>query len=158
MIVEFGQYKVDIDIEKTKHFYENAELVSKACSCDGCLNFEKAVGILPKSVREFFVNLGIDMRKVCECYVNCTNDDEMLSYGGFYHVCGTLLDGENAWKKISDSQAYWNDEVTFSVSPDFHISFQKDIDLLETDFPLPVIQLDFTANIPWVLKKKNTYT
>lgn len=43
MIFKFGQYKVDIDVEKTKNFYENAEPVSKSCSCDGCLNFEKAV-------------------------------------------------------------------------------------------------------------------
>lgn len=158
MIVEFGQYKVDVDIEKTKKFYDNAELVSQTCSCDGCLNFEKAVSTLPKSVIEFFANIGIDMRKVCECYVNCTVYDNMLSYGGFYHICGTLLSGESAWKKTSDRQAYWNDEATFSVSPDFHISFQKDISLLEKDFPLPVVQLEFSANIPWVLRKKNPYT
>lgn len=27
----------------------------------------------------------------------------------------------------------------------------------EPDFPLPVIQLDFDADIPWVLEKRNSY-
>lgn len=157
MIIEFGQYKVDVDIQKTKEFYKKAELVSKGCSCDGCLNFEKAVGVFPQSVTMFFTNLGIDLRKVCECYVNCTNKDGTLLYGGFYHVCGTLLNGKSAWKKINDRTSYWEENATFAVSLDFHISFQEDIALLEADFPLPVIQLEFSANIPWVLNKENTY-
>ena len=92
MVFEFGSYKADIDVEKTRHFYKNAESVSKRCSCDGCTNFEEAVAVLPQSVIKFFADLGIDMRKVCECYVNITNDNGTLLYGGFYHVCGTLLD------------------------------------------------------------------
>ncbi len=66
MIFTFGQYKIDVDVEKTKEFYSNAKTVSTGCSCDGCLNFEKAVGKLPKEVRTFFADLGIDMTKVCE--------------------------------------------------------------------------------------------
>lgn len=157
MIFEFGKFKVDIDVEKTKQFYENAEKVSKSCSCDGCQNFEQAVEILPQSVNGFFANLGIDIRKVCECYVNCTNTNETLLYGGFCHACGTLLNGKSAWKKSSETSSYWNDEVTFTISDDFYVSFKNDVALLETDFPLPVIQLEFSANIPWVLDKKNTY-
>lgn len=29
--------------------------------------------------------------------------------------------------------------------------------MLEPDFPLPVVQLDFDADIPWVLGKRNSY-
>lgn len=147
MVMEFGQYKIDVDIKRTREFYERAEPVSKGCSCDGCLNFEKAVGRLPLAVTTFFTNLGIDLRKVCECYVNCTNDDETVLYGVFLHICGTLLHGDSAWEE----------DATFCVSPDFYISFQEALSLLEEDFPLPVIQLDFSANIPWVLDKENTY-
>ncbi len=70
MIFEFGRYKVDVDVEKTKHFYENAQTVSKGCSCDGCQNFEQAAVILPQSVRRFFTNLGVDVRKVSEFSAN----------------------------------------------------------------------------------------
>lgn len=60
-------------------------------------------------------------------------------------------------EKINDSTAYWDDGAAVSVSPNFRVSFQEDISLLETGFPLPVIQLEFSASIPWVLEKKNTY-
>lgn len=47
---------------------------------------------------------------------------------------------------------------TFSpLSPNFGVSFSDRIDMPEPDFPLPVIQLDFDADIPWVLGKKNSY-
>lgn len=157
MVMEFGQYIVDIDVEKTRDFYKNAMPVSEGCSCDGCMNFEKAVGVLPLPVRTFFAALGIDMRKVCECYVNCRNDDGTLSYGGFYHVCGTLLAGKSAWKNIDNNLSACDKQGMFSVAPDFNVSFEKEIHLLEADFPRPVIQLEFFANIPWVLEKENTY-
>lgn len=154
MLFEIGQYRIDVDIVKTKQFYKNADIISRSCTCDGCLNFEKAVDALPPSIIAFFADLGIDMRKACECYVNCTNEDGSLLYGGFYHICGTLLEGESAWKKINGNTFYcWDNKAVFCVSPDFHVSFQKDVALLEKDFPLPVIQLDFFARIPWVLEK-----
>lgn len=152
MIMEFGQYKVDIDVTKTNQFYENAKLVSENCSCDGCLNFESAAAALPQGVTEFFSNLGIDMKKAGECYVHWTNEDGTLFYGGFYHVCGTLLKGTSAWENN-----YWKKELSFAITPDFLISFQKDITLPEADFPLPAIELDIFANIPWVLNIENSY-
>lgn len=69
MFFEIGQYRLDLDVARTKHFYKNTDFVSKSCSCDGCLNFETAVSTLPISVITFFTNLGIDMKKACECYV-----------------------------------------------------------------------------------------
>ncbi len=156
MIFEFGQYKVDIDVEKTKQFYGGAQSVSSQCSCDNCHNFEKAVDGFSPTVKEVFFNIGVDMKKVCECYVMDDNYDTATSlYGGFYHVCGTLVEGESVWKKTGDNTAHLNDEKMFSVEPGFKISFWEEINLLEDDFPLPVIELEFMAEIPWVLEKEN---
>ena len=99
MLFEIGQFKLDVDVSKTKHFYDTADRVSKSCSCDGCLNFEKAVDFLSPAVRTLFAKLGVDMKKIRECYVNCTNKDGTLLYGGFYHICGTILDGKGGWVK-----------------------------------------------------------
>ena len=151
MLMEIGKYKLDIDIEKTRHFYEKAAAVSETCSCDGCQNFGKAVDTLPDMVREFFSNLGIDLRKMCECYVLGVNENGTLLYGGFSHICGKLLKGE-----CSRQQAD-NDGPVFYITPDFSVSFREETDLLEPDFPAPVIQLEFSADIPWVLDKDNSY-
>ena len=157
MIIEFGNYIIDVDVEKTREFYRNAESVSEGCSCDGCLNYEKAVDVLPSAIKIFFDNLGIDMKKVCECYVNTANKDGTLMYGGFYHICGNLITGESGWHKVSESYAVWNNKVTFAITDFFHVSVQSDVALLEDGFPLPVIQLEFLADIPWVLDKENPY-
>lgn len=125
MLFEIDQYHLDIDVPKTRQFYKTADVVSKLCLCDGCLNFADV--------------------------------DGTLLYGGFYHVCSILLDGTSAWKKLNENTSYWDKEASFPVSSDFFISFQKDIALLEKGFPLPVIQLEFSARIPWVLEKRNPY-
>ena len=62
MLFEIGQYKLDIDIAKTKRFYDSADRVSQYCTCDGCLNFEKAVDFLSPAVRTLFAELGVDMK------------------------------------------------------------------------------------------------
>jgi len=157
MIFEFGQYKVDIDVDKTRSFYENAPFVSEGCSCSGCRNYEKAIIVLSTEVTGFFSDLGVDMRKVCEVYVNYCNSDGTLFYGGFYHLCGTLLAGDSAWVPINTSTSYWKKEQAFQVTNDFHISFKRDYDLLEADFPRPVLQLEISSNIPWVLHEENKY-
>lgn len=69
------------------------------CSCDACRNFENAVDALPKTIGTFFAMLGVDMKKACEVYLNCTNQDGMVLDGGFYHVCGKVLEGKSAWVK-----------------------------------------------------------
>lgn len=157
MVFEFGQYKVDIDVERTRSFYENASLVSEGCSCDGCQNFEKAAGVLPESVGLFFSRLGIDMEKVCEVYVNCVNDDGTLLYGGFYHACGTVISGKSAWMAADHHISYWEDQRTFHITQDFHVSFTEECALLEEEFPLPALQIEIYASIPWVLEKENHY-
>lgn len=157
MLFEFGQYKVDVDVKRTSSFYNTASHVSNGCSCDGCQNFEKAVDVLPQVIIDLFSELGIDMKKVCECYVNRKSEDGTLFYGGFYHLCGTLVAGQSAWISTDAATSHFDEDDTFSVTSEFHISFEEDVDLLEKDFPTPVLQLEFLANIPWVLDKPNTY-
>lgn len=83
MIFQFGEYKIDVDVEKTRQFYDRAKTVSEGCQCDGCLNFERAVDKLPQNIRDFFSALGVDMKKICECYVYCAKDENTLYYGAF---------------------------------------------------------------------------
>lgn len=63
LIFQFGEYKIDVDVEKTRQFYDRAKTVSEGCQCDGCLNFGRAVDKLPQNIRDFFSALGVDMKK-----------------------------------------------------------------------------------------------
>lgn len=141
MIFEFSQWVVDIDVEKTREFYNNASFVSEVCPCSGCRNYEKAIDFLPDEVISFFSRLGIEMKKIREVYVNYANADNTVYYGGFYHVCGKIISGENKG---------------FSVAKDFTVLFQSDCYLLEDNFPVPAIQIEILTNIPWVLNEDNS--
>lgn len=154
---ELGQYKVDIDVDRTRDFYEQASVISEGCTCAGCLNFESAVNTLPLEVRDFFTKIGVDLQKACEVYVNCGNDDGTLSYGGFLHICGTLCEGESAWIKKSETLSYLNEEMMFRVTDSFRISVQESCSRLEDDFPEPALQVEISADIPWVLEENNPY-
>lgn len=157
MIFTFGNYTVDIDVEKTRQVYKTLPLITQGCDCDGCKNFENAVDILPQGVREFFDNLGIDLKRIVECFVYCKNKDNSLLYGGFCHVCGTLIRGKSAWVNISETHSYYNTDLTYRLDKNFHISFQEECLMIEEQFEAPILQIEFEANIPWVLDKKNTY-
>ncbi len=162
MEVQYDPYALDIDIQKTRSFYQKAESVSAGCGCPGCRNFEKAVQTLPDETKRFFDSLGIDAKKPAEVYVNTVNADGSVSYGGFYHVCGRLLGGESAWVTIKRSKkartAYWDTSKTYPVSKNFHVSFQEDCSLVEDGFPEPVLQMEIEAELPWVLEEPNDYT
>lgn len=41
MIFTFGNYTVDIDVEKTREIYRTLPTTGQACGCDGCGNFER---------------------------------------------------------------------------------------------------------------------
>ncbi len=130
MDISFGHFRLNINTEKTRAIYKNLKRLSQACGCSGCRNFEKAADSMPDEVKRFFDSIGIDMKKPTEVYVNEVNSDGLLIYGGFYHLCGTLLTGESAWTKIpSETEGtetfYWEASKTYSVSKGFDVCFQK---------------------------------
>ena len=147
MIFQFGKTIVDIDRERTRAFYETAGTVGESCSCAGCRNLEAAAGLLPPPVGAFLADVGVDLRKVCECYVICANPDGTLLYGGFCHVCGVVPAGG----RIDEAEEYPVDER-------FRVSLREELDLLEEGFPVPALQLEFTASIPWALGGENPYS
>lgn len=157
MIFTFGNYTLDIDVVKTRRIYRELPTVGQECGCDGCLNFEKAVDGLPEQVRSFFDALGVDLKKIAECYVNYQAVDGGLFYGGFCHICGTLVRGESAWVKTSETHSFYNPDLSYHLNDHFCVSFQKECYLIDQKFEAPILQLEFQAEIPWVLDKENTY-
>ena len=151
MFFTFNNYTVDIDIEKTKETYRSLTYLTERCSCDGCLNFEKAIDQLPVKVRTFFDEIGVDLKKAAECYIIFNNDDGSLLYGGFCHLCGRLIQGESAWVRISDNHSYYNPDLSYHITENFSVSFQEECCMMEAPFNPPILQLEFQATMPSVI-------
>lgn len=163
MVFTFGKFTIDVDIEKNRAFYQTGEALTVGCNCDGCVNFEKAADSFPELVREFFQGLGVDPKKPAETFAYCSEENgKNLFYGGFYHLCGTVLTGDNAWimREVDSTTSvlYVNEDYLYEIADGFNVLFSTAGDaLLEDGFPEPVITMDFEFHVPWVLDKENTY-
>ena len=156
MLFDIGIYRLDIDIQRTAAHY--AAPYTPGCDCDGCRNFQKAVHRLPEDVLSFLRQFGIDPAKPAEVYAIHSPEGGETLYGGFYHLCGTILDGQEPWVQVAKKQFRLDERYAISLSGDFSFFFTGDCHLLQPDFPRPVIQLEFTGNLPWLLDEPNPYT
>ena len=154
MVFEFGNYKLDIDVEKTREFYGRAGRITDGCTCQGCRNYEKWAASVWAEPKQTFEQMGVAMEKACEVYVNCQNEDGSVFYGGFYHLCGRIIHGDMVWEKVSENHAVLKEMSFAELCDGYQVAFTDEIVLLENDFPAPVIQMEVMANIPWVLTEK----
>ena len=149
MIFHFGNITVDADVEKTRRFYENASLITEYCNYADCRNFEAAADRLPSAVIRFFAELGVDLKKICECYTLYTGPDGWVCYGGFCHICGILLKGNESFYRIRENQTQQIHKP--DAKRKYWISVSDHVDLPEDGFPMPMLQIDFELEVPWVL-------
>jgi|GEM_PF-132810 len=161
MIFHFPPYVLDIDVEKTREYYEHKYAHEHYCSCAGCHNYEKAIAYAPKEIFDFFSQLGLDVRKPGEVYTLYTDDDGLVEYGGWYHLCGKVIEGEKV-KEHSDIRRIPLDIhypslecANQGIIKEFSVSFREACSCLPDDFPLPAFQLDISAKAPWVLPEPN---
>ena len=155
MILELGIYRLDIDADRTKMFY--AVPRDLGCGCDGCRNFERALPALPAEVRDFLRQLGIDPGQPAEVSAVHSPEGTDTLYSGFYHICGTILEGRNPWVQTGLRQYRLDERYAIEFPGDFSFFFTSDCHLLAPEFPRPAIQLEFSGMLPWVLDVPNPY-
>lgn len=147
----FGGYRLAVDVEATRTYYEAHDENWITCECDGCRNFAQAVETLPQAVQDFFETLGLDVEKPGELmYYQGT--PTTLSGGGWYHLVGRILAGDTPPGATELFPAGW-----YQLCDGFSVAFKSQCDLLPDDFPAPAIQMEFEHRMPWVLKEANPY-
>jgi hypothetical protein len=158
--VTLGEYILDINVEENEKYYKNERYITEGCQCDDCENYELAVEQLSSEARVMLNQLGLDIKKAAEVYVNCS-ENNILFYGGFYHLCGTIIKGESPWEIISETEkstlSHLDENRMFCIEKGFRIAFQEGCALLGENFPQPCIQMEILAYLPWVLQKENPY-
>lgn len=150
MLFELEKYTLDIDVDRTRDFYIHADKITDGCNCQGCRNYEKWAASLSAEPKYILERMGVRLEKTTEVYVNCPNDDGSLFYGGFCHLCGKIVQGPKNMRTFEK-------DAFITLTENFQVAFTEDIALLENNFPLPVIQMEILANIPFVLLEKCDY-
>ncbi len=153
MIFTFGGFTVDIDVEKTRRFYEQSmQTLTEGCDCIACQNFVKASTHIAPKIGDFFAQLGVDICKAPDMSaMHGEPDRQILHYWGFYHLCGTIIDGVNV--RVADGLI--DPEQMYEVVPSCRIWFTDQCALLEPEFPAPIIQMEVEIEVPWVLEEQH---
>ena len=147
---QIANWLVEFDHVATKAAYAALPL-DMGCTCQICRNYCAYIPNLSDGVRNFFEDFGIDTAKPSEVYENVFEDDKVL-YGGFYHLVGNYLSGDDIWKPIAKKHKYPQITEFYKITDDFKIGFTENISLVPKEFPRPVIQMEISFTIPWVLK------
>ena len=154
MILKIGAVTLDIDVERTRAFYEDYPF--NDCGCLDCRSFRAYAPDYEPSVHEFFRSLGVrDVRQAIElCPLEETSG--MCICDGWFHLCGTILENGNEIKNSIDERGVENVQITpvwQKIGENFSVTvMNEELDLLPENFPLPAVQLEFCTTFP-LLKK-----
>lgn len=152
MLFEFGNFRVDIDVESTKEFYSlHGKNVLEDCGCANCRNYFEAISKVSDNVKNFFLSIGIDPQKTPEATWWNTDENGIAFYSLIFHVVGRIVDAVEIYKSVGDNGFLKMPENFYDIDKGFKVGFTSKNVLLEKDFPKPCIQLEIDAHLPWVL-------
>jgi hypothetical protein len=161
MIFQLSNCILDIDVKRTREFYERSDVLtmSERCDCLWCQNFDKAILESSGAVMSFLHCLGIDPQKPAETFnvTGMREKDGTVWYNGWYHVCGEIKEGPDTMCVAEEKNGARI--VTYcwekGYAPDPNFSFRVlpvlEKELLHKDFPKLVVQLEFDTHLPFVL-------
>lgn len=137
-------WSLEVDVGKTKEFYEkDIEL----CHCLYCENYIQAIKSIDPLIKELLTMLGINPSKPSHLSEFGEMENGLRLYTGSYHIVGILIEG----KHCTDSE--WDETNTARIG-NFTLGFKKEAMFVHDELPRPVLQLDFETQIPWVLNQK----
>ena len=152
MIFDFGNFRVDIDVESTKAFYSKyGKTVLEDCGCVNCRNYYEVILKASDKVKSFFNSIGIDPQKSPEATWWYTNENGIAYYSIIFHVVGTIIQSVDIYKPIGDNGYQLINENLYEIDKDFKVGFTSNVVLVEKDFPNPCIQLEIEAYLPWMI-------
>jgi hypothetical protein len=124
------------------------------CGCEGCRNLVLLRdGLYPGDVLALLEELGVDPRKEAEAYHTARLGPNRHLYSWCLHAVGRLVDGDDCQVEVSrtPTSVVHRTELT-PVAIDFKLGFSTNLAFLPESFlRLPVVQIECSAVLPWVL-------
>lgn len=141
--LEIGPWIVKYDAEATRCGYAQIERGGpEGCVCEPCLNFAAARdNVYPDEVKKIFVELGVDCTKETEVAHTHRVRPGWHFYLGWLHCVGKVEEA------IEEGTRF------VRVNKRFSWFFRSERHLAHEVFSgQPLVQIDFTAEVPWVLE------
>ena len=138
--INYRDWIFDCDVEATLQAYESILAGGlEGCSCSECRNFlGQRKSVFPEEVVNLFAQLGINYKRDAEIYHTARLESGLHQYGGWFHFVGSILKQPNGPAKVNER---------------FTIDFLVDRALAAKSFGnQPLVQVEITAEVPWVLK------
>lgn len=150
----FGDYVIDVDVDKTREIYKGFASVTERCRCDACENYQKAIERVPVQVKNFFECLGVDLGKITESVMCHQNRDGSWHYGCTCHVCGKVIKGKNLTVVQDGQLVTMRSRDAYEAAENVLVWFGDECTRVEKAFDAPVMQIDFGIDLPWALNQK----
>ncbi|NMO97876.1 hypothetical protein [Paenibacillus lemnae] len=145
--IQFNDWIIELDLHKTGQYYTEHD-IKDDCSCNACNNYRVNCEYMSSELMHFFHRFRIDPRKEGEFMNIGLNDNGEVHYMGFYHIVGVIKIGPT---KITDK---WNHMNLIKID-NYEFAFGSDnIACVPEDFPIPILQLEFSSSIPWRIEEK----
>ena len=94
------------------------------------------------------IRFGVDPTREAEVMHICRLPNGRHSYSGWFHLVGEIVEGGECWRE-GGSRTRVPDLET--VTESFSMGFSSDRSIADAAFDtLPVVQLEFHAETPWV--------
>lgn len=111
----------------------------RQCDCPYCRNFLIAFQGLPSEFITILHKFGIDPAQPTEIVHYNDNLDGTHQYGWWYHLVGQIISGT---------------ESLVDFAQGMQIEFRNKDELAPKNFPRPIVQVEFFAQLPWFLEDK----
>ncbi len=138
--LELPGWRIEYDPDTTRAAYATLQAGgAEACGCDPCRNWVLTRDrLVPQELKELLGRLGVPLDRDAEVYHIARLESGLHLYAGWYHFVGRVLTGE---LDGAESIAFGPFKVFFHSHPAL---------LPEAFAGLPVVQLEFEAELPWL--------
>jgi hypothetical protein len=129
-------WEIQFDKEATIQAYLS---LPAQCDCAYCRNFHMIVQRLPSDFASLLQKIGIDPTQPAEIVHYNVNPAGTHYYGWWYHFVGQIINGDESLEDLTQG---------------VQIEFRSKDELAPKNFPRPIVQVEFFANLPWVLAEQ----
>ena len=151
-IVKFRDWTFEVDKTLNEQTYTNiSSSGAHTCGCNDCKNYvDYRSKVFPGKIIELFSKLGVDYQKEVEIMSYEVLPNGLHHIGGWFHFKGRVVTGKDY--RIPLSGGGCTLDLT-KINDNFSIGFAEGNDLTYFEDKSDLVQIEFGANIPWVIDK-----